>query len=165
TTYEIFTKSIIFKREGYTNDAYRKYAQNSKGLLSFEKYGVPVAMTPPPPSSGAVITAIDNSGKPDEVDVLPEYPGGINNARRYVGEHVEYPAEAIENEIEGTIIVTFIIEQDGRISDIKIDKGLGYGLDEEVMKVIKRMPKWIPAKLNGKYVRYRMRLPVSFKLS
>ncbi|WP_165953108.1 energy transducer TonB [Pedobacter changchengzhani] len=166
TTYEIFPKSIIFKREGFTDDAYRKYMQNSKGLLSFLKYGVPVAMTPPPPpSSGTVITAVDNSGKPDEVDVLPEYPGGINNARKYVGEHVEYPAEALENGIEGTIILTFVIEKDGSVTEIKIDKGLGFGLDEEVMRVMKRMPKWSPAKLNGNDVRYRMRMPVNFQLN
>ena len=165
TTYEIFPKSIIFKREDFTDDAYRKYTQNSKGLLSFVKYGVPVAMTPPPPSSGTVKYAVENTREPNQVDILPEYPGGINNARKYVSEHVEYPAEALENDIEGTIIVTFVIEQDGSITNIKIDKGLSYSLDQEVVKVIRTMPKWIPAKLDGKFVRYRMRMPVSFNLN
>ncbi len=164
TTYQIFPKSIIFKRGGFTNDANRKYTQNSKGLLSFEKYSVPT-VAPPPPSSTSVKYAVDNSGNPDEVDVLPEYPGGINNARKYIGERVEYPASAIENDIEGTLVVTFVIERDGSITDIKIDRGLGYGLDEEVIRVMKKMPKWIPAKLNGKNVQYKMRMPVSFKLS
>lgn len=162
TTYQIFPKSILFKREGFTDDANRTYTQNNKGLLSFEKYGVPtVAIAPPPPSSGSVEYAVD----PDGVDVLPEYPGGINNARKYIGEHVEYPALAVENDIEGTIIVTFVIEKDGSVTDIKIDKGLGYGLDEEVIRVMKKMPKWIPAKLNGKDVKFKTRMPVVFKLS
>lgn len=164
TTYEIFPKSIIFKREGFTDDAYRTYTQNSKGLLSFKKYGVPVAVTPPPPSFGTVKYAVENTGEPSYVDILPEYPGGINNARKYVGERVEYPSEALENNIEDTIIVTFDIAQDGSIAEIKIDKGLGYGLDEEVVRVIRTMPKWSPAKLDGKYVKYRMRMPILFKL-
>lgn len=164
TTYQIFSKSIIFKRGGFTDDANRKYSQNSNGLLSFEKYGV-TTVAPPPPSSGSVKYAVDNSGNPDEVDTLPEYIGGIDNARKYIGERVEYPVSAIENDIEGTIVVTFDIERDGSVTDIKIDRGLGYGLDEEVIRVMTRMPKWIPAKLNGKNVQYKMRLPLSFKLS
>lgn len=132
--------------------------------MSFEKYGVPT-VAPPPPSSGAVIYAVDNSGHPVEIDVLPQYPGGINNARKYIGERVEYPALAVEKDIEGTLIVTFVIEKDGTVTDIKIEKGLGYGLDEEVIRVMKKMPKWIPAKLNGKNVRYKTRMPVVFKLS
>ena len=164
TTYEIFPKSIIFKRGGFTDDANRKYTQNNKGLLTFEKYGVPT-VAPPPPSSGSVTYAVNNSDYPDEVDTLPEYPGGMNNARKYVGERVEYPAYAIENDIEGTLVVTFVIERDGSVTDIEIDRGLGYGLDEEVIRVMKKMPKWIPAKLNGKNVKYRMRMPISFELS
>ncbi|MFD2287102.1 TonB family protein [Pedobacter petrophilus] len=160
TTYEVFPNSIIFKRQGFTDDANRKYTQNSKGLLSFEKYSMPT-----PTSSSPAIAAVDNSDHLETVDVIPEYPGGINNARKYVGEYVHYPASAVENEVEGTIILAFVIEKDGSVTDIKIEKGLGFGLDEEVIRVMMKMPKWSPAKLNGKNVRYKMRMPVSFRLS
>ena len=171
-TYQITASAITFTKNGYEN---RRYLQNSKGKLSFEMYdsarsaddivGSPVTQAPPPPSSGAVMNAVENAVLIDHVDILPEYPGGINNARKYVGEHVEYPDEAVENDIEGTIIVTFVIERDGSVTDIKIDKGLGYGLDQEVLRVMRSMPKWTPAKLNGEFVRYRMRMPVTFKLA
>ena len=163
TSYQIFSKSILFKRDGFTDDANRKYTHNSNGLLSFEKYGVPT-VGPPPLSYGSAKYAVDNSD-PNQVDVLPEYPGGINNARKYIGEHAEYPALAIENDIEGSLIVSFVVEKDGSVTDIKIDNGLGYSLDEEVIRVMRKMPKWSPAKLNGKNVRYKMRMPVSFRLS
>ena len=168
TTYKITDKAIIFTKNGFEN---RRYLQNDKGKLSIDEYdnarsvadtGGGQGLETTPSSSPEKITHDDTSDS-HQVDVLPQYPGGINRARNYIASYLQYPELAVENGVEGTVIVAFVVEKDGRLNDIKIEQGLGYGCDEEVIKVITNMPKWIPGQVNGKNVRSRMRLPVSFR--
>ncbi len=95
------------------------------------------------------------------VEQMPEFNGDLYE---YLGQNINYPVEAKENKIEGKVIVEFIVEKDGRISDVKALKKAGYGFDEEAIRVITAMPSWKPGKQNGKTVRVSCRLPVSFKL-
>ena len=168
TTYKITENAIIFTKNGYQN---RRYLQNDKGKLSIDEYdnarsvedtdgGQGVGRTP---ASSPEKIMHDESDNPKAMDVLPQYPGGIDRARKYIAYYLQYPASAIENNVEGIVIVTFVVEKDGRLNDIKIEKGLGSGCDEEVIKVITTMPKWSPGKVDGKNVRYKMRMPVSFR--
>jgi protein TonB len=96
--------------------------------------------------------------------IMPEFPGGPSELLKFYGKHLEYTARAEADEIEGTVRVSFVVNVDGSITDIKIVKGLGYGLDEEVLKVFKKMPKWKPANKGGKTVPLRMVTPIVFTL-
>lgn len=141
----------------------RLYIQNNKGLLSLSSHYIAI----PPP-----ILPLRKSGKvTDEqtllevVDVMPEYAGGINEARKFIANHIQYPDEAIENNVQGTVRAKFVVEIDGSMSNIQIEKKLGYGCDEEVIRVLKKMPKWKPGQLKGKPIRVLFRLPVTFVYS
>lgn len=94
------------------------------------------------------------------------YPGGIVAMNEFFEGNMVYPKEALENKIEGRVFTTFVVEKDGEISDIKILRGLGYGCDEEAIRIIKLMPKWKPAVLLPKKtkVRQQFNLPIIFKL-
>jgi len=83
----------------------------------------------------------------------------------YLGSHIKYPRKALQNEISGSVYVQFIIDENGRIIHPEILKSLGYGCDEEVLRILGMMPKWNPAKVNGKAVKLRMTLPVNFRMA
>jgi protein TonB len=96
------------------------------------------------------------------VSEQPSFPGGMQKMMKFISENRKYPAEAKAKDIHGKVIVAFVVERDGSLSDVKIRRGIGYGCDEEAIRVIKSMPKWTPGKQNGKAVRVSMMLPVSF---
>lgn len=93
-----------------------------------------------------------------------EFPGGIDSLFLYLSKNVQYPKFARENDIQGTVFVTFVVEKDGRISNIEILRGIGGGCDEEVVRVIQNMPRWIPGTMQNEYVRQQISLPVKFTL-
>lgn len=98
------------------------------------------------------------------VEEMPEFPGGKKALQEYLSEHCEYPEEAEDEGIEGTVYVNFVVEKDGSISNVKIVRGIGGGCDEEAMRVVKNMPSWIPGKQRGKLVRVNYNLPIRFAL-
>jgi protein TonB len=100
----------------------------------------------------------------EKAEVMPEFPGGDQAMMKFVSENVQYPEEAKEKEISGRVIVGFIVEKDGSISDVKVAKGIGGGCDEEAVRVVKAMPKWIPGKQDDKPVRVSYTMPFFFKL-
>lgn len=143
----------------------RLYTQNEKGLLTLQT-AVSSLVGPkvtPPMEPG--INPHPHTDYLEQVDVQAEFPGGINKARQFIANNLQYPREAQENGIEGTVRVKFMVELDGSISNIEIVSKLGYGLDEEVIRVIKRMPKWAPAKADSKPVKSYFTMPVSFKVN
>ena len=100
----------------------------------------------------------------EKAEVMPEYPGGDQAMMKFVSENVQYPEEAKEKEISGRVLVSFIVEKDGSIADVKVVKGIGGGCDEEAVRVVKAMPKWKPGKDKGKPVRVSYMMPFTFKL-
>ena len=100
----------------------------------------------------------------EKVEDMPEFPGGEQAMMDFVAKNVQYPKEAIEKEISGRVLVGFIVEKDGSISETEIVKGIGGGCDEEAVRVVKAMPKWKPGKQDGKPVRVHFMLPLTFKL-
>jgi periplasmic protein TonB len=100
------------------------------------------------------------------VDVQPEFPGGYKALGKYVdgpGNH-NYPKEARKNNIEGKVVIQFIINEDGTCSDFEVIKGIGYGCDEAAVEAFKKMPKWKPGMVNGKPVKVRSQMAYSYKL-
>lgn len=100
----------------------------------------------------------------EEVEEMPEFVGGENTMYQYIASNIVYPYLARERNISGTVYVSFIIEKDGSISNVSILKGIGGGCDEEAIRVVKNMPKWIPGKEKRNPVRVRYNLPIKFFL-
>ena len=100
----------------------------------------------------------------EKAEVMPEYPGGDQAMMDFVAKNVQYPQEARDKEISGRVLVSFIVEKDGSIADVKVVKGIGGGCDEEAVRVVKAMPKWKPGKDKGKPVRVSYMMPFTFKL-
>lgn len=96
------------------------------------------------------------------VDQSAKFQDGYNSIIKFVQENIKFPAEAQENNVHGRLMVSVIVEKDGSLSDIKIKKGLGYGLDEEIVRIIKMMPKWQPAQHKGKAVRQSQTIMIPF---
>ncbi|MBO4689648.1 MAG: energy transducer TonB [Paludibacteraceae bacterium] len=99
------------------------------------------------------------------VEKMPEFQGGTQALFKYLSENVKYPANAQENGIQGRVICQFVVNKNGSIVDVEVVRSGGDpSLDEEAIRVIKAMPKWIPGKQRGKNVRVKYSLPVNFKL-
>lgn len=113
--------------------------------------------TPPPPPKPVEIATW--------VPEMPQFPGGPAEYLKYLKKHVRYPGRALDNEIEGTLKISFVVNSDGTLGDFKVLKGLGYGLDEEAIRVFKGMPAWKPGKQNGNATPVRLVYPVAFDIS
>ena len=93
-----------------------------------------------------------------------EFPGGLEALSKYLSENIKYPQLAKENNIEGRVFVSFVVEKDGRVGNIKILRDIGGGCGAEAVRVVKSMPRWKPGKQRGKPVRSQFNLPVNFSL-
>ena len=100
----------------------------------------------------------------DIVEQMPSFPGGAAELMKWLSSHVQYPAIAIESCIQGTVIVAFIVEPDGSVSNAKLMRSVDPCIDQEALRVVRQMPKWIPGKQNGAAVRVKYNVPVIFKL-
>jgi protein TonB len=99
------------------------------------------------------------------VEQEPEFIGGNEMLLKYINDHLRYPENASDALVEGRVIVEFIVHNDGSISDVRVVRGLGYGCDEEAMRLFKNMPKWNPGKQHGKAVNVIYSLPIIFVLN
>lgn len=100
----------------------------------------------------------------DVVEQMPSFPGGPSALMKYLSENIKYPVVAQENGVQGRVVVSFVVERDGSITDVKVVRSVDPSLDREATRVVKSMPKWIPGKQNGSAVRVKYNVPVSFKL-
>lgn len=100
----------------------------------------------------------------DVVEQMPSFPGGPSALMKYLSENVKYPVVAQENGVQGRVVVSFVVEKDGHITDVKVVRSVDPTLDKEAARVVKSMPNWIPGKQNGSAVRVKYNVPVSFKL-
>ena len=100
----------------------------------------------------------------DVVEQMPSFPGGPSALFEYLSKNIKYPVVAEENGVQGRVIVTFVVERDGSITDVKVVKSVDPSLDKEAQRVVKSMPHWIPGKQNGSAVRVKYTVPVTFKL-
>ena len=94
----------------------------------------------------------------------PEFPGGVQGLSAYLSKSIKYPAIAEEEGIQGQVFVTFIIDVDGSVTNIKVDKSVHPALDKEAVRVVSSMPRWVPGELSGKPVKVKYTMPVKFGL-
>lgn len=99
-----------------------------------------------------------------QVDKSPQFPGGVKELYSYIGKNLKYPEAAVKANITGKVFVKMIIEKDGSINTTSIDKGIGFGCDEEVERIVKAMPKWSAGIKDGKAVRTTFVMPIMFAL-
>ncbi len=127
---------------------------------------------PPDPDTRTVMPAIVETPVPPKeeeynigtVQKPPSFPGGEKDLLKYLAENIKYPPLARETGIQGTVALTFIVEKDGRVSDVQVVKEIGGGCGKEAMRVVQSMPTWIPGENNGHPVKVRFTLPVRFRL-
>ena len=98
-------------------------------------------------------------------EVLPEYPGGMGELMKYLSMNLRYPKEAQAKGIQGRVVVQFVVNKDGSITDSKVVKAVDPQLDAEALRVVNAMPHWTPGKQKGEPVRTHFTIPVSFRLA
>ena len=109
---------------------------------------------------------MDAQGYYNSVEVLPTYPGGQAALDKFINDNVTYPDKAIDNNKEGTVIVGFGIDENGKVTNAKVTSPVvGDGLEEEALKVINKMPTWTPGMVKGKKVKSHYALPIRFQLA
>lgn len=100
----------------------------------------------------------------DVVEQMPSFPGGPQALLQYLNSNVKFPVVAQENGVQGRVVISFVVEKDGSVTDVQVAKSVDPSLDKEAQRVVKSMPHWIPGKQNGSAVRVKYVVPVSFKL-
>ena len=100
----------------------------------------------------------------DIVEQMPEYPGGLTALMNYLRANTRYPAAAQKAGIEGRVIVSFIVESNGSVSNVEIVRSVDTDLDQEALRVVRQMRKWKPGKQDGNAVRVKFHLPIKFML-
>ena len=116
--------------------------------------------------SQSVSNEMEEEGKVyDVVDVMPDFPGGLDSLATWMTINAKCPKEAERLGVEGDVVCTFIVEKDGVLSDIHITKDLGFGTGEAAVALMKKSPKWSPAIQNGQAVRTAYTLPIRLDLS
>ena len=108
--------------------------------------------------------SIENSNIFGVVEEMPSFPGGQGALMQYLASNIKYPVVAQENGVQGRVIVSFVVERDGSISDVKVARSVDPSLDREAQRVVKSMPRWSPGKQNGSTVRVKYTVPVVFRL-
>lgn len=138
-----------------------------KDLVVCEEEELPIGMVgavDPVPIPNPGYLAPDTTKVYDVVEQMPSFPGGDKKLMEYLAANIRYPKELAETCIQGRVIVSFLVEKDGSISDVKVLKSLDPLLDKEAVRVVSGMPKWIPGRQNGVAVRVRYIIPVNFRL-
>ncbi|WP_201983515.1 TonB family protein [Hymenobacter rubidus] len=151
------TKSVlVFKCQGYRDQLVPVVGGNS---LTVKMYSV--AANAPAESAAAAANA-GQSKVLNFAEELPTFPGGESAYRAFVRQTAHYPQEALDKGFSGTVFVSFVVDEQGRITDAEVAKGCGHGLDQEALRVIRLMPWWNPGRMAGKPVRVSRVLAVPF---
>lgn len=142
----------------------RAFCAIAAAALAVSAYAVPEnAATATVPVS-MYATAEENDSIYGTVDELPVFPGGDQACAKWLADHLKYPAKCEKEKIEGRVIVQFVVERNGKISNVKAIRSPHPDLSETAIRTMRKMPKWNPGKNGGQAVRCRMNLPVMFRL-
>ena len=115
-------------------------------------------------SAQKTVVAQKNQKVFDIVEQMPEYPGGQAALFEYLSKNIKYPADAEKKKVEGKVFVTFVVDTDGKITDVSLMRKVFPSLDAEAIRVISAMPNWIPGRQKGQAVRVKYTVPIMFRL-
>ncbi|WP_300130196.1 energy transducer TonB [uncultured Barnesiella sp.] len=126
--------------------------------------------TAAPDESGATTETAAPAPMPTDsvyevAEVMPEFPGGTQALFKFISENLEYPQHAIDGQIEGRVVVQFVVDKTGKVGNIQVVRSIDKLLDQAAIDVVRALPAWKPGMQNGQPVNVRYTLPVSFKLS
>jgi TonB family protein len=159
-------EEVVVKQESYSlgkSRASRATKKNTaQGKNEIAMRDEPQAATSQKDSS--TIKRAENEHFFTLVDQMPQFPGGTDALMTYLSNHIQYPADAARMNIQGTVLISFIIEKDGSIASAKVIRGIGGGCDEEALRVIQSMPQWKPALKDNKPMRVLFNLPITFRM-
>ena len=110
------------------------------------------------------VEPVDENKVYDVVEEMPSFPDGDKAMHEYLRKNIQYSDEMAESCVQGRVIISFVVEKDGSLTDFKVVKSVEPAYDKEALRVAKSMPKWIPGKQNGVAVRVRYLVPVTFRL-
>lgn len=142
------------------------YSRNPNSYpIKYQAMPMAEVIKPLPPSPSSESNTTSDRVYEDDVDTPPQFPGGEVALMKWINDNLRYPELAMKNGTMGRVIVSFIVEKDGSISDVKVARRVDEELDTEAVRLVKCMPKWLPGKVGGNAVRVAFNLPVSFKLN
>lgn len=148
-------------------DSMSKIITDTASKIKTDKKAKNVKITIVPAAVGSNTSALemDNEGFYKNTEILPAYPGGQKALERFFEDNIVYPDEASENGTEGTVKLTFAVDENGKIfQPLAMGEKIGNGIEEEAIRVFNKMPKWTPGKIKGKNVKTRYTLPIRFQL-
>ena len=112
-----------------------------------------------------VVSQKDQKEEPfDVVEDMPAFPGGMEAMIQFISSNIQYPADAQKQKVDGRVLVNFVVEKDGSITEVKVVKPTFPSLDAEAIRVVKAMPKWKPGYQRGQAVRVQFTMPINFSL-
>jgi protein TonB len=159
-----FVKPVVAKAEEVTEEPPKITEIKDKKIGSETIKGDPDAeLTVEPVGTGtaAVVEEVDNTiYNTAGIEVKPEFPGGMEKFYSYVGKNYQAPEE---EGLKGKVYVTFVVEKDGSLTDIKVIRDIGYGTGKEAIRVLNKCPRWNPGEQNGKKVRVLYSLPITIQ--
>ena len=166
------TRSVIVKDESpltiLLNDAVQNLDEMT--VVGYASNGVGAPSADPDKTVVTAVEIPEVEEVPQEkvifrvVEEMPQFPGGMNEAMKFLAMNIKYPISAQQAKIEGRVIVQFVVEKDGSVSDVKVMRGVNPELDAEAIRVVSMMPKWIPGKQRGKAVAVKYTMPIMFRL-
>ena len=115
-------------------------------------------------SAQKTVVSQSNQNVYGQVEQMPEYPGGMSAMIEFLQTNIKYPQDAIKQDVGGRVMVMFVVETDGCLSNVRVARNVFPSLDAEAVRVVKSMPKWKPGKQKGKVVRVSYSLPVTFAI-
>ena len=161
---ELVKEENQVKRMDQLDDKVAVGTENKEGVkdrtVEAVRNDIAVAAPPPPPAPKPEVA----NKVFDVVEEMPSFPGGQGALMAFLSSNIKYPVVAQENGVQGRVIVGFVVEKDGSISDVKVMRSVDPSLDREAQRVVKAMPKWKPGKQNGSAVRVKYTVPVVFRL-
>ena len=165
--------SMYYFYRGFVNSNIKKFKESLEDLYKYLKKNPQDATAKVMIENIVEMTHIKIAFDDDEVDSqvflatekMPEFVGGMKEMYKFISAHIKYPSQAMEDGVEGRVIVSFIIDSKGDIRNIQIEKAIGGGCELEAMRVINLMPSWKPGKQNGKNVNVKYVMPIAFRLN
>ena len=167
------TQSVVVKDETPLTILMRDDVQNLEEMtvVGYASDGVGASSVEHPDKKVVAVVDIPKAKEePQEevifqvVEEMPQFPGGLGEAMKFLAKNIKYPVEAQQAKIEGRVIVRFVVGRDGSVSDVEVMRGVSPELDAEAVRVVSMMPKWIPAKQRGKAVAVKYTMPIMFRL-